>query len=302
MLELITTAVREILSVFPEPQRAEIEQGLRDLKMPLHRLALEVLDAEAKGLSYREAAARDGEYILLPQYNRGLLDFLQYEVPVAHVPMFRQAVRGAMDRDPGPIRRGLLVAAAFGRGEGGALARYACYQAVRFNVWMINWDDNGALEASGVMVALDEVAERVLRKEIALARRAIPAGDPLGPLVAGTLREVERLFRDFRADQRGSLPEILRHFDAAAKFYEAARRMAAPEAVLIRNGVERALDRDFLDDERLALLHPLAFPSKDALHQRRKRLKAAHAAAGNLPAARKTRVVDLFFAAISEDA
>lgn len=270
-LSILAKHVRGFLRIYPREHRAEVRQAMKQLRVPLNRLAWEVLEAEQAGLDYAGAAAQDGRFGLLARVHHGVLDFLQLVLPPQMVALVPQLMRAAKEEDAVAFRRTVSTIATRGDQPEAALARFVIYEAMRLNVWLAIWKDEGGIEASGTMDEIDKIAQQLLEREL---RAFSPAYDeePLPLLVAQCLIEMERILRTRHQELSAATAEFIREWNHLASGYKLARDLGAPEAILLRNALGKALGGEEIGAVQIANRHPLAFPSADAVYQRRHRL------------------------------
>ena len=274
--------------MYPPEHRREVREALKQVRVPLGRLALEVLEAEQAGLSYADAAAQGSRFGLLARFHYGMVDLLQVVLSKEAASLVRHMLRNAQEPDTAEIRGAIFAVATGGDTPEAALARFVLYQFMRLGVWLATLDDPGGIEASGAMDEIDRVAEDVLQREL---RAYSPAyeREPVPLMIAQCIVELKRVMarNDFELKQAKAV--FVRWFNRVASAYRLAKDLDAPDAVLVRNEAEAQLGGEKLGAERLADRHPIAFPSADAVYQRACRM----AKSGGPKRARGVRLVDL---------
>jgi len=284
----VTKHIRLFLRLFPESERAEVRKSLRDLKFPAARLALECGQAESAGLSYADAIQREMDFPLMARVQFGVIDLLQLELPAEAQRVIRRTISRGREVDRSAIRAALFDLASRDAGPSSALARFLIYQGIRLNVWAATYDDNGGIEACGGLDHVDELAERLLDRELR-AWSPTDVADPMRLLVVQSLLELEKFIANRNHELLQESRDGVALVNRLAGALRLARTLSAPDAVLIRNELARHATGHALGAKRLVERHPVAFPSEAALYQRRARLPAK-LGSGGTP---KTRLIDL---------
>jgi len=282
----------QLISLYPEPLRPVVEAGLPALKFQMMRLAFEVMEAESTGTVFASAVHRPGDYPLMARCHFGIVDILQYEVPSnARDNVISVFERVQSWQNLEVFRRAAFCRAA-GDGPEAALMRFVLYQAIRFNLWVLTWDEP-SVEAVGVMQRLDSEAEQTLRKRLMMPSTYDEAVRPLHILVAEALEAAQRGLTDAAIDLPQRFGELLEFNLAILK----ARELCAADAVLVRNEYSTHIGEEKLGSIRLAERHPHLFPSSCAVDTRRSRLTRA------LPGktASRTRLIDIIHDAMSRE-
>lgn len=266
--------VEGLLQIYPEPLRARVRAGLEDLRVSAVALGFEVLRAERSGLSYADAARTPG-FTLMAQVHFGTIDLLQYELPREFRELVPEIVRRAQGLPVAEVDRLVFtIAGASNVAVESALMRFLLYQALRLGVWVMTWPVREAaeLEATGVLLEIDIEAESRLRNRLGMSAMHHSDVRPqvvlLGELFE-LLGESLRRHRNLIAKEGGPFLEYMHGMIHATRI---ARRLDAADAVLLRNEIDAAMQRDALQLLPLVERHALALPSVDAAKQRRRRL------------------------------
>lgn len=249
-------------------------EGLQQFRVPLTRLAFEAVQAEEKALPFALAAEQCDEYPLIARFHHGLLDLLQFELPVELAKQLQRILATAVDWDFGELRRQLFFAASGGnRTAPAAFLRFVLYQALRLNVWILTWDGGERLEVDGSLEEIDQNAELLLRDKLESSNHQEPDGRPLELVVAETLIHLQAAAAE-RADEiRRARAEARLHLDRLEEGLRIARMLDARDAALLRDEVREERGGAPMGAGKLLQLHPMAFRSRDAIYKRRERLR-----------------------------
>lgn len=265
---LVQTTVSMLRGYAPASLHQIFDDAAPELGLHAGRLALEVLDAERRGLSYAEAA-RDPGYVLLPRVHFGLFDFLQSALPAEYLGTLRDmrdaAAIGMFDE----LRRDLFLAAGVPDQPDSALLRFFFYEGLRLNVLVCFWE-YAELEALGVLRASEVEAERVLRERLDDPRIiGERCARPVHVLVADLVSRVDALARNAVAALG---PDGLESYRRIVDTFAMARDLSPANALVLRNELASLIDEERLGARRLAALHPHRFRSPNAVDKRRERL------------------------------
>lgn len=198
------TELREIMFDLLGPElrpesKAEFEAEWGRLHRKAAQLGLEVLDCEERGLSYAAGARRPGDWPTLARAHYGILDLLHDEIPSELLVHFRAFAARARLLDAEGFGQDLLVAAAHDRTASSALVRFAIYELIRLNLWLLTWDRPG-FEALGAMAEIDVKAQRILQHRLGDPMTYDPSVRPLVVLVAEALFELVKIAREKKED------------------------------------------------------------------------------------------------------
>ncbi len=168
MTSLISPSLRDqLLALYPEAVRESVEAVLPELELLAARLSMEVLDVELNGVPYAEAVHRAGDWPLMARLHHGLVDILQLELPPNLQSILVSALKNVDQWDGVEDLRRLVAcrAAVNDHSLEAALARFALYQPIRLNLWVLYWD-LPEVEALGCMKQLDCESEALLRQRL----------------------------------------------------------------------------------------------------------------------------------------
>lgn len=287
-------AFEDFLQIYPESIRELVRAGLDELRAEAAALGFEVLRAERNGLSYADAARTPG-YTLMARVHFGTTDFLQFELPGEIQEVVRQMMRRAREVNLDHVDRfAFAIAGASDLAVESALMRFLIYQCLRLNVWVISWPVREAaeLEAAGVLLELDVEAEERLRERLAMVTMHRADVRPQVVLLAELfefLHDSLRQHRDLIRHEGGPFLKYMNQMVTATKI---ARTLDAADAVLLRNEIDAAMQRDSLQLLPLVERHPLVLTSVDAAKQRRRRLHRK-LAAGEDARPSRPRLIDM---------
>jgi hypothetical protein len=283
-----------LLDLYPSSLRGELRDALDEIIGHAVELAREAAQAEAKGLGFA-AASRDWDHFPhLARVHCGLVDLLQTEFAVAEQTAIQQVVEHSHSDQLEALRRAWFAVGAEDGELAGPLMRFALYQAIRLNVWVLTWEDGAVLEAGGILDELDDIAERILRARLTMHEMRDPAVRPLHVLVAQALEGVAELWQQRHRELAGSQPEELERFDGLCRAAHVARNLNAGDAALVRNELAGARGGEQLGSREL-VQRCGALRSQNATDQRRKRLLARLRTDPN-PRAPGGRLIDLLTA------
>jgi hypothetical protein len=291
MLPVLQGVRDQFLSFYPDHVRPDVEAALPELEIQAARLGMEVLHAERSGVSFAEAVRRPGDWPLMARVHFGILDFLQFELPrdlakVVRVVFGRvQAWDGLED-----LRRLAVCHAALHRGRAdSALARFALYEAIRLNLWLLSWDEPAA-ESLGCMTQLDRDAEAVLRDRLVQDEMFDEEVRPLHVLVADAASRLQVRFEEARAALAAETPEIIEFVtETLCRATAEARCLNAADAATLRNEYAGCVGDVPLESLLLSERHPQVLPSAEAVDMRRSRLRKKLGRGGRV----RTRVIDV---------
>ncbi|TAK27429.1 MAG: hypothetical protein EPO40_17575 [Myxococcaceae bacterium] len=274
--------------------RAQVEHEMPALQRSAGRLALEVLDAEERGIPYIEAVSQ-ASFPLMGRAHHGLLDMLQWRIPPALVEAMRAmldlAGNGAFD----PSRRLLFAIASRRSDPEAALARFLLYQAVRLNLYVRAWN-SPELEAWGCIGRIEEETQHVLSGLLAVPEMYDDEMLPLNVLVAEAMLHLSRdaaRMRRLLADEMG---DVLGDLALMIEATRVVRTLEAADAAVFRPG--RALEK--LGSQQIADRFPWHFPSANSVDQRRRRFRKAFDP-GELPEPPGDRFIDLMLSGLRKE-
>lgn len=291
MIPALSTAAEVLLSLYPEPLRTEVEHALPGLWLEAARLGLEVIKAERAGLNYAEAVTQPRDYPLMQRVHFGFIDVLQHEVPATMAGSIREFCRRARAFDDHTLSQLLFAAAAPMDGTADrAVLRFIIYELIRVTVWALSYDDP-SLEVLRCHQALDIEAERHMRERF----HGLPMFDenvrPLQVLLAEAMEYLLAQQQHRLAIAQAQGADTMEMINMLMFQALAARSLAAPDAVLLRNQYAGDLGAEELGAQELADRHPELFPSAAAVWQRSSRLKKAlESGALKIP---RARLIDL---------
>lgn len=298
----VANALDALLQVYPDAIRPQIEEGIPDIMRMAERLGLEVLQAEADGLSFADAVRRPRDFPLMGRVHYGVIDIFQYELPTDLVRIFRDMCQRARRFDGGELGRYMFAAAAVRDGsKDRAALRFLIYEGVRAIAWALTFDTPHA-EALGCYRDLDEVSETDLRKRL---RAAAMFCDDIRPIAVLVTEAVEFLIKE-TADRLRLLQHPLTHqqlfdrIDTILAQAKAARKTSAPRAAILRNGYATEVGDETVALIELAERQPLSFPTHEAARQTSKRLKDEVATGRVLPH-RRLRLIDVLREEMEKD-
>lgn len=290
----VSNALDALLSVYPDRVRPEIEEGIPDLLRMAERLGLEVLQAEADGLTFAEAVRRPRDFPLMGRVHFGVVDIFQFELPADLAALFKEMCSRARQLDASDLGRYMFAAAAVeDRSKDRAAMRFLIYECVRANAWALTFESPHA-EALGCFRDLDEVAETDLRKRLRGAAMFADDVRPIPILVAEAIEFLaeEATERLAAIKKAGTHKQIFDTLDTVLAQAKAAREMATPRAALLRNRYARQVGDVPVALIELADRQPLAFPSHDAAKQTNKRMND-ETDRGQVMAHRRKRLIDI---------
>lgn len=299
MLPVLQDLRDQLLSFYPDHVRPDVEAALPELELQAARLGMEVLHAERSGVSYAEAARRPGDWPLMARVHYGILDFLQFEIPRDLTEVVRVVFGRVQAWDGLEDLRRLAVchAALHSNRADAALVRLMLYQAMRFNLWLITWDDSTP-EALGCMTQIDLDAEAVLRDRLAQDEMFDEDVRPLHVLVADAVYSLQARFDEARARFAAEAPEIIEFVsETLYRATEEARGLNAADAATLRNEYAGCIGDVRLESLLLSERHPHLLPSPEAVDMRRSRLRKKLKAGGRV----RTRVIDVLRSAALEE-
>lgn len=299
----VADALDALLQVYPDAIRPEIEEGIPDLMRMAERLGLEVLQAEADGLSFADAVRRPRDFPLMGRVHYGVIDIFQFELPADLVGVFRDMCARARRLENGDLGRYMFAAAAVrDRSKDRAALRFLIYECVRANAWALTFDTPYA-EVLGCHRDLDDVAEADLRNRL---RAAAMFSDEIRPIPVLVAEAVEYLTKE-TAERLRLLKQphtrewIFDRLDTVLAQAKAARETAAPRAAILRNRYASEVGDQTVALIELAERQPLTFRTHEAAKQTSKRLKD-EVAVGRVLRHRRLRLIDVLREEMEKDA
>ena len=249
----------------PELQVAAMAAG-PVMRLQLERLALEVREAEARGLRYAQAV-RQVHFPMMAAVYFGAQDVLRDRVPpevrTALKPLLALAAEGRFDQ-----ARQLCFALARDRSSAeAALGRYFLWCALLLNLRIHTWD-HPQPEALGVLTAMETTAEQRLNELLEAPELCEPDFRPLHVLVLGLLEHTrcatERLWGVLIEELGPGIQEL---FDRAEGLRE-TRRLTSRDAPIL----ESRLLEPSIGSQQLADRYPQHYPNASAVDNQRSRV------------------------------
>lgn len=285
---------RVVTTLLPAHLQVEVERDLPSIRIALSRLALEVLEAEVRGLAYVEAIELP-MFPLMARLHHGVLDQLQWRVapPVREGlrTIFRRAAKGDFDS----VRKLLFAVASRKNDHEAALARFLLFQAIRLNLHLWTWN-RPEVEAAGCIRSLEDDAQQILEDFLASDEVHQEGVRPLHLLIA----EVFVLFRGRVAQAahhiRTSIGSVIEDVVELTEATRIVRAMDAADAAVFRPG----RSREKLGSQRISDRFPWHFPSANAVEKRRSRLRP-RIDPDNPPTPSGERLVDLILEEIENE-
>jgi hypothetical protein len=265
-MQAISTAIQTISEFVPQSVRPDFERASPQAVLWLSRLALEVMQAEADGLPYAEAAERP-DYPLMSRVHFGARDLLQHRLSPdlrEYVVALAEAAEAGLFED---TRRNFFLAARASDDLEAALARFLLYEAVRINLLVGTWDAP-EVEASGALAKLDTDAQVLLDDALGSVEFLEEDTRPLHVLVAEAMLVLKARVDDSRDTFALHLSATVERLHRLTDAMSVVRTLGAPDAAVLRG-----LYPDALGSQRLADRYPWHFPSANAVDQRRSRLR-----------------------------
>jgi hypothetical protein len=281
---LIVTLVRQIQPFVPEYLHGQLEREAPAVSLAAIRLGWEVLDAEQRQVRFSEAVERAGEFPLMGRVYFGAVNLLQHQL----TPAIREALQGILNHAIAgkfePMRKLLFVIARRKSDPEAALCRFLLWAGVQLNLLILTWRQP-QIEASGVLAAMEDRAEEILKELLDVSDIDEPDCRPLHALVAAVLQEM--------LITTGSVPLLLDAFGEVqarlADALQATRSLDARDAAILNPGrftdiagSQQILDR-FPQHE---------FQSANSIDQRRRRIRKKL----DTPKPVEGRLVDLLLA------
>ena len=310
----MTSLVERFLTALTPALRAvglttdQVSRAFEELKLGGAQLAIELTQAEVRGVRLAQAV-RDAEaYPRLVQAHNSVLDILSAELPFDIESLFKRLIDSPGLPPIDQLQRDLGRVAASKNGMQAALARFLLFEMVRIAVLVSTWSEAPDLYRVGVDDDVwDYRAEENL--EVLLAHPGDMEGPdgirPLEVVLTATLQDLLRYAEEAsRAIARIS-HELDRQYESRAVVEKALRDAPAHEAVLIRNVFGVAWGHQRLEVPRLASQHPLLFEgiqrnTIDQLVSRRKRAMKERGFEA-VPARTRPALIDLFCGRLKED-
>lgn len=279
------------IDLYPSPIREQLRDSTPDLLIDAARLGLEVLQAERAGHSFAEAVRRPRDFPLMQRVHFGFLALLQFEIPAPWRNPIRELLRRAKKIEADELGQALFATAGYdNRTAEPALLRFLIYQLLRVGVWTGTFDDV-RVEAAGCHRGLDEWAEQLLRKRLSMAEMYQDEVRPMEVLFAEAMMVVRDKTNERLSGARLQGAAVLEVIETVMAQAEAARRLPATRAEVLRNDYAEELGGEKLGDVQMADWYPDLYPSKNAVQQHRSRLRKT-VASGKVEV-RRARLIDL---------
>lgn len=263
----VTGTFGAVLNFYPPALRAEVEAAMPQLTLEAGRLALEVLDAEAKALLYGTAVELP-TFPLMARIHFGLLDQLHWRLSPLMIDGVKTLLDHATNGDFDPARKVLFVIAKRRSDPEAALARFLLFQAIRLNVYVRTWN-MPHLEAWGCIGRAEAEAQQVLEALLDMSDTHQDDCRPLHLLVAEMLLRIQRdevnTMRLLREHVGDVINEMVMMTDAVA----VVRALDAATAAVFRPG----RSAEPVGSQRIADRFPHHFRSANAVDQRRSRFR-----------------------------
>lgn len=272
----------DILPLLPAAVRGAVELALPVLTMRAARLGLEVLDAEQQGLKFSEAVQRI-EFMKMQRVYRATSNLLQEPLPGALQKALRRLVQKVAEGDFDPSRRVLFAIATRRDDPEAALCRFLLWLAVRINLLIFTWA-TPEVETLGVLAAMEDEAESMLRNLLDVSDLRDPDVRPLHVLIAGMLHRTwlaaDRTLVEAMNQWGSEFEEVMQQ----AVLLERVRALDARSAATMptTHGAEQ------LGSQQIVDRYPQHFDTVGAMEKQRSRVRRALAQSSP-----KVRFIDL---------
>lgn len=249
----------------PILQAAAMAAG-RGMRFQLERLALEVRDAEGRGLGYSQAV-RQPHFPMMAGVYFGAQDVLRDRVPpevrAALKPLLALAAEGRLD----PARQLCFALARDRTSAEAALGRYFLWCALLLNLRIHTWEHRQP-EALGVLAVMETTAEKRMKELLAAPELCEPDFRPLHVLVLGLLEHTrcatEALWSVLVEELGPGTQELLDRMEAL----RATRRLSSRDAAVL----ESRMLEPRIGSQQLADRYPQHYPSAYAVDNQRSRV------------------------------
>jgi len=236
------------------------------MRLQLERLALEVHDAEARGLRYAEAV-RQPHFPLMAAVYFGAQDVLRDRVPAAVraalKPLLALAAEGHLD----PARQLCFVFARDRSTAEAALGRFLLWCALLLNLRIHTWD-HPQPEALGVLTAMELTAEQRLKELLESPELREPDFRPFHVLVLGLLEHTrcvtETLWSVLVEELGPGIQELLQRAEGLRE----TRRLTGRDAAVL----ECRLLEPTIGSQQLSDRYPQHYSSASAVDNQRSRV------------------------------
>lgn len=290
----VTRALGSILSLYPPTLRTELESAMPVLGLAAGRLALEVLDAETKGLSYGEAVEQP-TFPLMAKIHFGLLDQLQCRLTPPIIEGIKTLIEHAADGDFDQARKVIFAIATRHEDPEAALARFLLFEAIRLNIYVRTWHAPH-LEVWGCIARAEDEAQEVLKALLDVPEMHDDDCRPLNVLVIEMLGRLQRDEAQMMRLLREHVGDVIDEMVVLTEATQVVRAFDAPTAAVFRPG----RSAEPLGSQRIADRYPHHFTSANAVDKRRSRFREGFDP-DEPPAPSGDRLIDILREAIERE-
>lgn len=208
-MTVLSGLIELIASIYPPDVADAVRAEIPHLRSRAFRLALELQDAEERGVTYSQAACVPTEFPLIARLHHDVIAILSADLPTEALQAIGDAIGRAPEVNTDGIREALAEGARAETYEG-ALLRFLIYQTARVERWVRTWDQP-AFEANGALGRLDEEADKRLAYWL-LMPTPLAGVRPLSVACADLLVRLEQVASGLRVDLENAASETLERF------------------------------------------------------------------------------------------
>lgn len=258
---LVRNLVHSFVQFYPPDLRRQIKRELPALRTQAARLALEVLDAEGRGVRFSAAVLRP-DFPLMGRVHFGIVDALRHRIPAklrqSLQDVISEAGRGTFDNH----HQLMFAIASRPDDPEAALCRFMLWQAIRMNLVISSWEAP-IVEVSGALSAAEDAVEDAIRSTLGLPDMFEEDVRPLHILVAEALvRASDSVNASVDTELAGELLQTVEALHAVRAMYAADAAALWPGAA---NGP--------LGSQQIADRYPQHFRTANDVDQRRSRAR-----------------------------
>lgn len=264
---LVRSFARAVQSFLPPKLRRQIRRELPAMQTQALRLALEVLDAEARGILMSEAVLRI-DFPMMSRTHFGVVDTLLHKVPREWHEAFRQMADAASAGEFDDVRQLTFAIASRRSDPEAALCRFMLWQAIRMNLVILTWDDPLA-ETTGVLAEVERENELVLASMLERSEMFDDDVRPLHVLVADASVRLSQQLHEQLSAMSERPTELVQEMVETVENLERVRTYRAEDALCLWPGDSNGP----MGTQQIADRYPHHFPSANAVDQRRSRAR-----------------------------
>lgn len=266
-MQLVRTLAWSMAEFYPPRVRKQIEREMPTLVTQAARLALEVMDAEARGIRFAEAALRP-DFPLMGRVHFGVIDTLRNKIPSQLRQPLREMLRASVRGDFDDLRQLTFAIASQRNDPEAALCRYLLWEAIRMNLFVLTWGEPKA-EATGALADAELEDEKTIRAMLRVPAMFEDGLRPLHVLIAEAMVRLTELTRE-RLREIGLRPtDLTEELMHTVEELHAVRALEAADAAALCPGPMNGP----AGGQQVADRYPQHFRNANAVHQRNRRAR-----------------------------